>query len=96
VLWWFLVSLRLAVRKSALCPQPHIPPDYNHLAKSRDVEAEKIWNREKKLFSPRKSLKSNKTAKGIFGKACRIQAKNLERLGEGLEKLVKNLGFFRA
>jgi hypothetical protein len=33
-----------------------------------------------------------KTAKGIFGKACRIQAKDLEKLGVGLEKLAATRG----
>jgi hypothetical protein len=41
-------------------------------------------------------LKRLKTAKGIFGKACRIQAKNLEMLGVDLEKLGNPRVFFAA
>jgi hypothetical protein len=41
---------------------------------------------EKSFFLPRNPLKRLKTAKGIFGKACRIQAESLEKLGVGLEK----------
>jgi hypothetical protein len=46
----------------------------------------KIWNRQKRLFAPDNPLKFHNTAKGIFGKACRFQAKNLEMFGAGLEK----------
>jgi hypothetical protein len=54
------------------------------------AERQKIWNQRKKLFSPRKSLKTLKTAKGIFGKACRIQAENLEMFGDSLEKFASD------
>jgi hypothetical protein len=37
--------------------------------------------------APRNPLKTIKTAKGNFGKACRIQALDLEKLGADLEKL---------
>jgi hypothetical protein len=41
----------------------------------------------KKPFSPRNPLKRLKTDKGIFGKACRIQAEYLETFGEKLGKI---------
>jgi hypothetical protein len=58
---------------SMLCPLPAGPG------------AEKIWKLENTARVPRNPLKTLKTAKGIFGKAWRIQGKNLEMLGVDLE-----------
>ncbi len=58
------------------------PPDGGGAGSAR----ENIWRLKKALAAPRNPLKSLKTAKGIFGKACRFQAENLEMFGVDLEK----------
>jgi hypothetical protein len=55
--------------------------------RARGKKCGKFGNREKSFSLPLNPLKSLKTAKGIVGKACRIQAKNLEMFGASLERL---------
>jgi hypothetical protein len=49
-------------------------------------KGKKIWNHAKKPFWLLNPLKRLKTGEGIVGKACRIQAEYLEKLGKKLGK----------
>jgi len=51
------------------------------------LAAEKIWKSKNPLAPPHNRLKSLKTAKGIFGKACRVQGKICKSLQKSLERL---------
>jgi hypothetical protein len=52
--------------------------------------AKNLENLKKSLFPPHNPLITHKTAKGIFEKACRIQAENLEMFGEKLGNVWKS------
>jgi hypothetical protein len=78
LLWWLAFEAdRLAAqrRNAVVCPLFSVDPAGN------------IWKNANRPCTVRNQLKRPKTAKGIFGKAWRFQAENLEKLGAGLEKL---------